>query len=407
MDLNRKNALKLFEEQFGTKANKVKDYADRDIAKAAYNDRNSKFGWNIDHILPVSKGGSNKKNNLICCHILTNDEKADKTTFTANNKNFQVQKIKNSDGYEIVELDVLDTTSFEQQVWQHLFGDKLHVKDFAGRAINFNSNNWQCEKYISNLSDHVNNFFIAHVDTVSECRSKKGNIRTNFTANDIQFQLKKFEDNYRFVAISEIMDNDDYENIHSYMMNQLNKNQEHKEHFDILRIEFKNLDDASVLNTYVNTIKSLLNNIPQFFHMTVYLDEKMGFDGYYPLGTIELTFKTPDKNDVCKIHDFAIILNTISYYFIEKYDYSYEITIFHGLLHVKPSEILLDEFDLYDQDYKIPWYDSQHLLFVSEEVKKYLIECNYSNDDFEKTDNNSLFVHNYIKVKYKNYIDTL
>ena len=69
--------MRLWNKSFG-KETKVKDFTGRTIAKGAYNDRNSEFGWNVDHILPQSRGGKTADHNLVCCHILTNDEKADK-----------------------------------------------------------------------------------------------------------------------------------------------------------------------------------------------------------------------------------------------------------------------------------------------------------------------------------------
>ena len=75
MDLNKEIANQLWVQQFGKKQKAI-DYTGREVAKAAYNDRNSKYGWNVDHILPLSRGGKTADHNLICCHILTNDEKA-------------------------------------------------------------------------------------------------------------------------------------------------------------------------------------------------------------------------------------------------------------------------------------------------------------------------------------------
>lgn len=100
MNLNKETAIRLWVQQFG-KRQKAIDFAGREIAKAAYNDRNSKYGWNVDHIFPLSKGGKTADYNLICCHILTNDEKADKfPCFKANAKQFEIQKRQNH--YEIV-----------------------------------------------------------------------------------------------------------------------------------------------------------------------------------------------------------------------------------------------------------------------------------------------------------------
>ena len=102
MDLNRETAMRLWTKSFG-KETKVKDYTGRTIAKGAYNDRNSEFGWNLDHILPQSRGGKTADYNLVCCHILTNDEKADKFPgFTANGIAFEIVKVENH--YEIQQV---------------------------------------------------------------------------------------------------------------------------------------------------------------------------------------------------------------------------------------------------------------------------------------------------------------
>lgn len=99
MDLNKETAIRLWNKSFGNET-KVKDFAGRQIVKGAYNDRNSEFGWNVDHILPQSKGGKTADHNLIICHILTNDEKADKfPSFNANGKKYQIIKVENH--YEI------------------------------------------------------------------------------------------------------------------------------------------------------------------------------------------------------------------------------------------------------------------------------------------------------------------
>ncbi len=99
MELNRETAMRLWNKSFG-KETKATDFTGRTIAKGAYNDRNSEFGWNVDHILPQSRGGKTADHNLVCCHILTNDEKADKFPgFIANKKKFTIVKVENH--YEI------------------------------------------------------------------------------------------------------------------------------------------------------------------------------------------------------------------------------------------------------------------------------------------------------------------
>ena len=65
MELNKETANRLWVQQFGKKQKAI-DFAGREIAKAAYNDRNSNYGWNVDHVLPLSRGGKTADHNLVC-----------------------------------------------------------------------------------------------------------------------------------------------------------------------------------------------------------------------------------------------------------------------------------------------------------------------------------------------------
>ena len=99
MEINRETAIRLWNKTFGNET-RVTDFSGRTIVKGAYDDRNSDYGWNVDHILPQSRGGKTADHNLVCCHILTNDEKADSfPSFKANGKRFQIVKVENH--YEI------------------------------------------------------------------------------------------------------------------------------------------------------------------------------------------------------------------------------------------------------------------------------------------------------------------
>ncbi len=101
MEINHENAMSLWKKRYG-KATRVKDFAGREMDKGSYGNRNSEYGWNLDHILPQSQGGKDSEFNLICCHIKTNNEKADKyPVFNANGKAFEIVKVENH--YEINE----------------------------------------------------------------------------------------------------------------------------------------------------------------------------------------------------------------------------------------------------------------------------------------------------------------
>ncbi|MFW6319916.1 MAG: HNH endonuclease [Bacillota bacterium] len=104
MVINQKNALTLWNERYGKSVQAIEDFSGRRITKAQFGDTNSKSGWTIDHRLPKSKGGSNVKCNLEIVHHKTNEEKANKICFVANERHFRVKNSKDGEKcYEIVE----------------------------------------------------------------------------------------------------------------------------------------------------------------------------------------------------------------------------------------------------------------------------------------------------------------
>ena len=73
MSIDHENAMKLWDRKF-EKATRAKDYRGRIIDKAAYGDTGFKFGWNVHHKMPKSRGGTNAFENLVIVHIQTHDE---------------------------------------------------------------------------------------------------------------------------------------------------------------------------------------------------------------------------------------------------------------------------------------------------------------------------------------------
>lgn len=87
---------------FGNKE-EVYDYTGRLMKKSACGNPNSSFQPTIDHIRPLSQGGSDVLENIIVCHCDTNEEKADDFPhWKANGKRYKAQRVKGSRvAYEI------------------------------------------------------------------------------------------------------------------------------------------------------------------------------------------------------------------------------------------------------------------------------------------------------------------
>ncbi len=54
-----------------------KDYAGAWIRRDQYGERDAKYGWEIDHIKPLAKGGSDSIENLVPLHWENNAQKSD------------------------------------------------------------------------------------------------------------------------------------------------------------------------------------------------------------------------------------------------------------------------------------------------------------------------------------------
>lgn len=82
----------------------VYDYAGRRMKKSACGNPNSRFHPTLDHIRPLSQGGSDVLDNIVICHRDTNEEKADCFPhWRTNGRRFHARRVRGSRiEYEII-----------------------------------------------------------------------------------------------------------------------------------------------------------------------------------------------------------------------------------------------------------------------------------------------------------------
>lgn len=198
MDLNRETAMRLWNKSFG-KETKAIDFAGRGIAKGAYGDRNSEFGWNVDHILPVSQGGKTNDSNLIVTHIITNDEKADKfPCFTANKKKFEIIKVQNH--YEIREVSTkskADTKATSSEAINY-FDSAAGVRLFK-KLKSIQSK----ERFVGSVLIRINKLKDTTVIDFIEQLLDKENISFNFEKDYYKSEMRIIAKNYNLEAKSD------------------------------------------------------------------------------------------------------------------------------------------------------------------------------------------------------------
>lgn len=112
MRITREYAMRLWFQNYGFAAY-AEDFDGGLMYREAYGERdffiwkNGKkiyCGWNIHHILPLSRGGTDAENNLICTNIITNDAAGDRITYWIDEALYQVKRIRGIGGYKIVRL---------------------------------------------------------------------------------------------------------------------------------------------------------------------------------------------------------------------------------------------------------------------------------------------------------------
>lgn len=112
MRITRENALRLWFRYYGD-FEYAEDFDGGLMYRDAYGRRDFFIwengekiycGWNIHHILPIGRGGTNTESNLICTNIITNDAAGDRITYWIDKNLYQVKRIWGTSQHEIVRL---------------------------------------------------------------------------------------------------------------------------------------------------------------------------------------------------------------------------------------------------------------------------------------------------------------
>ena len=94
--MSKYTAAEIWERVFGNKE-EANDYTGRLMKKSACGNPQSKYHPTIDHIRPLSKGGSDVLENIVVCHRDTNLEKSNcYPHWKANGKRYHATRIKGS-----------------------------------------------------------------------------------------------------------------------------------------------------------------------------------------------------------------------------------------------------------------------------------------------------------------------
>lgn len=102
--MSKYNTIDVWNKVFGS-AQEARDYTGRLMKKSACGNPNSQYHPTLDHIRPLSKGGSDVLENIIVCHRDTNEEKADSFPhWKAKGKRYHAVRVKGSRvAYDIIE----------------------------------------------------------------------------------------------------------------------------------------------------------------------------------------------------------------------------------------------------------------------------------------------------------------
>ena len=208
MKMNEEKAKKLFLEQFPDGIGY--DFARRKMKLEDYGNDKVKTGWNIDHILAISKGGTNAKCNLQCTNIKTNTIKQSKTTWLDNNVRYQVRKNKGL--YTIIKVDEnenkkeynLNDKAFVLSLFKQryplgvgfdLMGRKMILEDYSNKDVYSGWNIVKLNPKNTKINDE-RNYEIFNIVSILEKNNK-----TSWIDNDRYFQIKRSNGRFKVVEV--------------------------------------------------------------------------------------------------------------------------------------------------------------------------------------------------------------
>ena len=203
MRINEKNAKKFFLECFPD--GKGEDYMGRKMHLEDYN-KNKETGWNIDHILALSQGGTNAKENLQCTNVVTNHVKGSKIEWIDNNVKLKVSKLKNI--YKVVKVDETIYNLTEKDFAVKLFkckyplgvgydrmGRKIILEDYLNKDI---YSGWDIVVLNPNnkkITDE-RNYEVLNLISISEKKDK-----TAWFDNGRYYQVERSKGSFKIVEV--------------------------------------------------------------------------------------------------------------------------------------------------------------------------------------------------------------
>lgn len=402
MEIKKDNALKYWKEVFGDVQSAV-DFSGRRMTRGQYGMSESKTGWNIDHRQPQSNGGTDHKSNLEIVNIITNNEKADKTSFMCNGNNFQVVKDNGKYSYKIVklafqddELSDIEQLSDEQKLeYFNLFitGDT----DFAGRIIDVNCTNpisdysWGVALYNESKGLEDGNIYVANLITIDERDNK-----TSFEANGYAFKLRKINNQYSFVSSEKLDDITAFNNIIACTKDIFeNEKIQFKHVMSLQLIPHDNYDsDSSIVNLtkFYNLVQNILKSINLSYAIKHDVEDvNYGF----------IIFDVTTKEDTILIYKISMIINGLTKYFIENEIFQ-SISSYGLLLDVDLETDVESYFNIYFNCFDNEELYGDNTIRFDERIYDILVEHGFNKNSFTEIKEDELYERTYTYTKLIN-----